>query len=272
MRRASPFAILWIVLYAAPLCFAAVTIVNLATQVTGILAVANGGTGVATAIANSVFGNATGSSAAPGFTSNPVVTSLSTGSTTCTAGTAGVFCGGEGTASTAASAQDQLYADSTLHDFAIEANGGAAGIVQHTLGSSKQTTQTASIGSTTICAASAGACNQSGLYLVTWHMWGSGTACSSVTAGTVILTLTWHDGAGSVKSIRAPMWVSTSATAGTYVNTGFHFETALTAEDSTGYYVLSSDGTTAIAYSTTYAACTTGTGTYNITIAANRIV
>jgi hypothetical protein len=40
------------------------------------LAIANGGTGAATAAAYSVFGNATSSSAAPGFTTNPHILSL----------------------------------------------------------------------------------------------------------------------------------------------------------------------------------------------------
>jgi len=39
------------------------------------VAIANGGTGAATVSPNTVFGNATGSTAAPGFTTNPVVTS-----------------------------------------------------------------------------------------------------------------------------------------------------------------------------------------------------
>lgn len=192
--------------------------------------------------------------------------SVATGTSppTCTPGTGGVFCANEGTEPTAASGVDQVAADSTLHDFGVQVNGGAAGILRHTLGSAIETTQTGSLGLTTICAASAGACNQAGLYHVEWNMWGSGTACSSVTAGTVYVTLTWHDKAGTSKSIKAPMWVSTSATAGTYVLTGFHFETSLANEEATGYYNLSSDGSTAIAFTTTYTACTTGTGTYNI--------
>jgi hypothetical protein len=104
------------------------TDINTSNQVTvthlaAALPVAQGGIGSATAGADTVFGNATGSTAAPGFTSAPVVvtlnatTSLSSGSSppTCTAGTAGVGCFNEGTAPTGASAVDMVYANSTSH-------------------------------------------------------------------------------------------------------------------------------------------------------------
>ena len=50
--------------------------IDLTAKVTNALPIANGGTGSSTAGANTVFGNATGSAAAPNYTSNPVITSL----------------------------------------------------------------------------------------------------------------------------------------------------------------------------------------------------
>lgn len=50
--------------------------VVLTTDVSGLLPIANGGTGSATAAANTVFGNPTGSSAAPSYTSAPSVVTL----------------------------------------------------------------------------------------------------------------------------------------------------------------------------------------------------
>lgn len=52
---------------------------NVAFNFSGVLAIANGGTGAATAAAHTVFGNASGSTAAPAFTTNPVVTTLTAG-------------------------------------------------------------------------------------------------------------------------------------------------------------------------------------------------
>lgn len=66
---------------ACSLMVAAVTTVNLATQVFGLLPVANGGTGVSTATANTLFaGPGSGSAAAPSFRAQvaadaPVITS-----------------------------------------------------------------------------------------------------------------------------------------------------------------------------------------------------
>lgn len=66
--------------------------IDLTAKVTNALPVANGGTGAATAGADTVFGNATGSTAAPGFTNAPVVSSISA------IGSGGVSAGAVGTA------------------------------------------------------------------------------------------------------------------------------------------------------------------------------
>lgn len=54
-RRLNPRALLWLILFTAPFCFAAVTLINLATQVTGVLPVANGGTGNVTGQSTNTF-------------------------------------------------------------------------------------------------------------------------------------------------------------------------------------------------------------------------
>lgn len=104
------------------------------------------------AAANTVFGNATSGSAAPGFTSSPIVTSIGTGTPpSCTPGTGGVYCAGEGTAPTGAASVDMLYADSTLHGFkAIINNTNAHKIFYGELGS-------CSMSAATTCTFSAGA-------------------------------------------------------------------------------------------------------------------
>ena len=67
-----------------------------------------------------------GTTTAPAYSANPNVTSISTGtSPACTAGTAGVLCATEGTAPTALSATDELWADSTDHFWEVNSNGGS---------------------------------------------------------------------------------------------------------------------------------------------------
>lgn len=60
MRKHIPFAALWLFLFGVGVCFAAPTLFNLATQVQGILAVANGGTGAGSFTSHGLlFGNGT---------------------------------------------------------------------------------------------------------------------------------------------------------------------------------------------------------------------
>jgi hypothetical protein len=68
---------------------------------------------------------------------------------TCTAGTGGAFCLAEGTNTTAASSVDQLVANSTLHDFAVLANGGVAKLLSSTVPYNSGSIS-ASVGSTNI--------------------------------------------------------------------------------------------------------------------------
>lgn len=62
------------------------TVIGIGDVTTGILPIANGGTGAATAAANTVFGNPTGSTAAPSFTNSPSVVNLTATTVTGTTG------------------------------------------------------------------------------------------------------------------------------------------------------------------------------------------
>lgn len=215
------------------------------------------------ALVTPVIGVATGTSlAATSF--------LSTGTApSCTAGTGGVLCEGEGTAPTAASAVSQLYSDSSFHDFAIQTNGGGTGIVQHTApGKIRLTGQTASIGTATLCAATAGACDQPGHYRVDWSFYQGGTACSVVTAGSVQFKLTWTDG-NSTNHAAIQLAMDNSASLIATAN-AFTFTTNNATAWATGSFNLDSNGSI-LQYATTYAACTTGTGTYALDINVTRM-
>ena len=198
-------------------------------------------------------------------------TSVATGTApSCTAGTGGVLCQGEGTAPTAATAVGQIYTDSTLHDFAINTNGGGNGIVQHSQPGIIHTTGlTASVSLATLCAATAGACNQAGLYNVRFAFEQGGTACTVVTAGSVTFNLEWTDNAGAHSATNIPMF--NSANAAGVTATTFTFTTSNTTAWASGSFNLWSTGAAAIQYSTTYVGCTTGTGTYQLDAVVTRI-
>jgi hypothetical protein len=123
------------------------------------------------------------------------------------------------------------------------------------------TSQTAAKTTTTLCAATANtACGQAGMYMVRWNFWGSGTACSSVTAGSVTFLLTWTDENGQTHSaVPLGMFDQKSGAFGT----AFNFNTTLATESAGGGFEFSTNGTI-IQYATGYTACTTGTGTYNL--------
>jgi hypothetical protein len=145
------------------------------------------------------------------------------------------------------------------------------GVMQRTVAAVNQTSKTATISITTACAASAGACNVAGQYSLDYNFWGSGTACSSVTAGKVVLTFTWTDEAGTVHSaIPAPIIFDQKAAAANVTGT-FSFNTSLATEGASGSQIISTNGAAAIQYTATYTACTTGTGTYNLRISTTRL-
>lgn len=126
-----------------------------------------------------------------------------------------------------------------------------------------QTAKTASISTSTLCAAQIGACGVPGQYHIHFDIWGSGTACSSVTAGGVGIALSWTDEAGTAHAAVVPLHIyQTSATA-TTTGAAVLFQTALANEGGSVDLTISTNGTV-IQYATAYTACTTGTGTYNL--------
>jgi hypothetical protein len=137
-------------------------------------------------------------------------------------------------------------------------------------GAVSQTAKTSSIATATVCAATANtACGQAGQYRISFDVWGSGTACSSVTAGKVVFTLTWTDAGGSTHTaVPWPLYDFKSAAQN--VTGTFSFNTALTTEGANGSMIISTNGTV-IQYASTYTACTTGTGTYNVHITTEQL-
>jgi hypothetical protein len=155
----------------------------------------------------------------------------------------------------------------------IRINVNASNVVTQSFtgsfGALDKTAQTAAItGTNVLCAATAGtACGQAGQYRITYNFWGSGTACSSVTAGSVGLNFTWTDEQGNAHStVSAPLYDQKAAATGIL----FNFNTALTTESASGVMVISTNGT-AIDYNTTYTACTTGTGAYNVRLTTEQL-
>lgn len=135
-----------------------------------------------------------------------------------------------------------------------------------------ESAQTATIAETILCNDTSGLCNVAGAqYMVSWTIWGSGTACSSTTAGQVTLALYWTDEQSTAHAgVIMAMQTQTSATA-IANNAFFKFETALANEGASGQFVLSSNGAAPIEFGQVYTACTTGTGTFNTRIAVTRL-
>lgn len=228
----------------------------------------------ATTIANSLCDEAitTANTLTCTNTNGAKFVSLSTGTSppSLTVGSGGVISCGEGTAPTGASSVDAVYCDSTLHDMAVTANGGSAKLIESVAAKIHLTAQTASISTATLCAASAGACNQAGQYRVKWDFIETGTACSSVVAGSVTFALTWTDSnATSHAAVIMPMLNQTGATSVAQGNS-FTFATALANAGASGDFIISTNGAV-IQYATTYTGCTTGTGTYQLDAVVTRV-
>lgn len=156
----------------------------------------------------------------------------------------------------------------------IRMNVNASNVVTQTFSSSfgavSATSQTGSISTATVCAATANtACGQAGQYRLSYDIWGSGTACSNVTAGKVVFTLTWTDANGTAHT--TVPWQLYDYKGAVLNDTGtFNFNTALGTEGANGSMILSTNGTV-IQYASTYTACTTGTGTYNVHITTEQL-
>ena len=133
-----------------------------------------------------------------------------------------------------------------------------------------QTAQTASIGTATLCAGTAGNCGVAGMYNVHWDFIETGTACSSVTAGSVSFALTWTDSNAVVHSAVIPQMLNQTSATATAMGSTFTFATALANAGASGTFNVSTNGSV-IQYATTYVACTTGTGTYQLDAAVTRL-
>lgn len=184
-----------------------------------------------------------------------------------TIGTAGAIGLAEGTAPTNATGAAAIYADSTKHELlAAPAGSSNYGILERAVASVDLTAQTAAKTTSTLCAASAGACNIAGEYRVDWAFSGSGTACTAVTAGSVQFDLTWTDGAGTTHSaIPLGMFDQKAAAFGT----AFNFNTSFATEGASGSFTVYTNGSV-IQYATAYTACTTGTGGYDLHVRVSR--
>lgn len=183
---------------------------------------------------------------------------------TCAPGTAGGVCAGEGTAVTAVSAVDDIWADSTSHTWMAHANGGSPAMVVLSLpGSINLASQTASIATATLCAAAAGACNQAGLYHVHFAMEQTGTACTANTTNGVLIKLTWTDSNGTAHSAQTIPLITNASLTGFATSGIMAYNATTLGAFASGDIIISSNGSV-IQYATTYQNCTTGTATYEI--------
>jgi hypothetical protein len=193
----------------------------------------------------------------------------------CTAGTAGFWCASEGTDFTNVAGAAGINPNSTSHEFEAVTNGASTAtpglLVRRQPSPVLHTGLTAAQGTETLCAAAAGACNVAGQYHIHADFWGSGTACSSVTAGSVTFLLTWTDENAITHSAVALQFVAQTGAATTAVQGSFPFQTALANEFGSVDFTISTNGTV-IQDATGYTACTTGTGTYNFRASATRLI
>jgi hypothetical protein len=121
--------------------------------------------------------------------------------------------------------------------------------------------QIASIATTTVCPATAGGCNSSGMYVISWSI-RSSVSCATPGPAGVTLTLGWTDDVGA-KTFIVPQ--TGTGSSGTSVALGN------TTNFGHGTLLVNSSGVNPITYSTTYAACTTGTATYNLQLAVFQV-
>jgi hypothetical protein len=203
-------------------------------------------------------------------------TALGTGSfgsspPACTAGTGGGLCLTEGSGLTNVSGTAGLYADSTSHELLAATNGSTSFgmLVRRQPGAIRSTGLTASVSTATLCAASAGACNIAGSYIVRVALYQSGTACTANTTNGVSVQLTWTDANGTSHSAQTlPLISNASLTA--FATSGVMAWGATTLGAWASGDILIDTNGTVIQYATTYANCTTGTATYALSAVALR--
>lgn len=205
-------------------------------------------------------------------------TSLAVGTSppACTAGTAGGICLAEGTEVVNVSGSDAIYADPTAHELkAATAGSSTFGILNRTVASIHSTGNTGAISTATLCAASAGACNVAGQYMVNLSMEETGTACATPgtpPVGTAIPSLTWTDTNGTAHSAVIFQINSQNGSSGSAIMTsnGLMFQSALTKAGASGTWIISTNGTV-IQYAVAYTACSSGTGAYQIDMSVTRL-
>jgi hypothetical protein len=241
--------------------------VNEATAAGDLIDAYNGGT-----VTNGVLSGGTKEFGISATGALNALLSISTtaSSPACTAGTAGFWCGAEGTAFTNASSTAGIYPDSTAHEFLAKTNGASSTgmMLRAQPGSIRSTGLVAAVSTATLCAASAGACNTPGTYAVDISLYQSGTACTANTTGGVTPSLTWTDGNGTSHSAQGiPLDTNVSATAVT--GTMVWGATTLGAWGS-GHIVIDTNGSV-IQYAIAFAQCGTGTATYAASLVTTRL-
>ncbi len=121
------------------------------------------------------------------------------------------------------------------------------------------TGNTAAIASTTLCSATA--C-PAGQYVVDYYV-DSTAACTSAGPAAVAVTLGWTDETNA-KTVQVSL-------SGAGVSGGNSLGLGSTSNFGSGEFSVWSAGTAAITYSTSYTACTTGTGTYALRMAVRQV-
>jgi hypothetical protein len=151
-------------------------------------------------------------------TTEPITaTSIATGTSppTCTVGTAGAWCSGEGTAATAAASVDDLHGDSTLHAMTVNNNNTGEMAVSRTL-CVNVTPVTVAANVTTdqnlqACSLSANLLNVVGRTLKVYVAGNFSTAAASVASLTFKVKLCTVSGCGS-GTVISPITTATGAT------------------------------------------------------------
>lgn len=168
----------------------------------------------------------------------------------------------------------RLYADSTSLRTGCLTSGGA--ICQPMLmpGAIHSTGNTASITTTTLCAAAAGACNKAGMYRIYWTL--NQTTFCATGSGTVAMRLAFTDAVGVAHPVNTATMYGQSIGTGVYFSNvaAYAMGTAASTGSTYGFgeATISTDGTAAITFATTVVACTTGTGTYTLDMVVMRLL
>jgi hypothetical protein len=183
-----------------------------------------------------------------------------------TAGTAGAWAATEGTAFTNVAGTAGIYPDSTAHELKVATNGASTfgQLVRSQPSPISLTGQVAAITTATLCAAAAGACNVAGMYRATFYL-DSSVTCATPGPAAVAVSITFTDEVGTKSAQTVPLDVTGATSLSGTLPLGN------TTGNATGTTSFWSTGASAIQYATTYTACTTGTGTYSIRAAVERL-